>query len=48
MYKYKKVSDDLTLQIQNGRQPVGYSSQTVDELKLNLDLQAGDKLLLRY
>ncbi|WP_252509932.1 hypothetical protein, partial [Acinetobacter baumannii] len=23
MYKYKKVSDDLTLQIQNGRQPVG-------------------------
>ncbi|MFH4268174.1 hypothetical protein WAJ72_21545, partial [Acinetobacter baumannii] len=23
MYKYKKVSDDLTLQIQNGRQPIG-------------------------
>ncbi|MFI7927180.1 hypothetical protein ACFMJ9_20195, partial [Acinetobacter baumannii] len=21
MYKYKKVSDDLALQIQNGRQP---------------------------
>ncbi|WP_252512110.1 hypothetical protein, partial [Acinetobacter baumannii] len=22
MYKYKKVSDDLNLQIQNGRQPM--------------------------
>ncbi|MGM7312751.1 hypothetical protein ACOI3P_24065, partial [Acinetobacter baumannii] len=25
MYKYKKVSDDLTLQIQNGRHHVGLS-----------------------